>query len=373
MVSTFTSSKFKFWSFISMVLLVFVHGYNLQERYLQPWTLPHENVTFTSFTQYFLANGLFRFRIPMLFVISGYLFALHDYRPYKDTIKKRVKTILLPYLTWSAIGILMVYLAENNSYCKELIANSHLLQIDNTRLLLHDYTWYEVTARWLFAPVPYQLWFLRVLFIYNLAYPFLKRWVTNKRASYIFFSIAILLWLGTFGMVFFEGEGLLFFSLGIWLQKNSFNIETPGKWLSPKIWGLVFVLLSIIKTWLAFNGEMYVGNSIYFLLTILHKMVIVSGLVTAWFGGNTLVSWSMRHHWFIWLSSFSFIIYALHAPWVALAINPCLDLFKDYNTARMLSFIILPMAIIGVCIGIGYLLRKIFPNTYSFLTGGRGI
>ncbi len=42
MLSAFNSQKFRFWSFISMALLVFVHGYNLNQGYLQPWTIPGE-------------------------------------------------------------------------------------------------------------------------------------------------------------------------------------------------------------------------------------------------------------------------------------------------------------------------------------------
>ncbi|MFZ4549269.1 MAG: hypothetical protein ACOYN4_17610, partial [Bacteroidales bacterium] len=87
-ISVFTSSKFRFWSFVSMVLLVFVHGYNLDSRYMQPWTLPGEPMDFTAFTEYFLANGIFRFRIPMLFIISGFLYALHDQKPYKQRTNK---------------------------------------------------------------------------------------------------------------------------------------------------------------------------------------------------------------------------------------------------------------------------------------------
>ena len=97
-ISKEISDKFKFWSFISMVLLVFVHGYNLQIRYLQPWTVPEEALTGTGFIEYFLANGLFRFRIPMLFIISGFLFALHDQRSYKERAAKRLRTLGLPYL-----------------------------------------------------------------------------------------------------------------------------------------------------------------------------------------------------------------------------------------------------------------------------------
>ena len=70
-VGDLSSKKFKFFSFLSMVLLVYVHGYNLQNSYLQPFSTVHEPLTVTTFTEYFLANGLFRFRIPMLFIISG--------------------------------------------------------------------------------------------------------------------------------------------------------------------------------------------------------------------------------------------------------------------------------------------------------------
>lgn len=73
-----TSRKFRFFSFLSMILLVYVHGYNLNDAYLQPFTLVQEPFTFTAFFEYLTANGLFRFRIPLLFVISGYLFALQD-------------------------------------------------------------------------------------------------------------------------------------------------------------------------------------------------------------------------------------------------------------------------------------------------------
>jgi hypothetical protein len=47
--------------------------------------------------------------------------------------------------------------------------------------------------------------------------------------------LAVLLWLSTAGFVLVEGEGLLFFSFGIWIQKISFNIDEPNKWLLPKL------------------------------------------------------------------------------------------------------------------------------------------
>jgi len=238
---------------------------------------------------------------------------------------------------------------------------------------LHDYHWYELLFRWILMPVPYQLWFIRVLLIYNIAYPAIRWCITNRTARWIFFSIAFLMWLGTMGFVLFEGEGLLFFSLGIWMQKTDFSIDTPGRWFHPRWWGVAFVVLAAVKTFLAFKGEAYLGNAIYPVLTILHKLVILSGLIASWFGLDSLVHWFMNKQWFVWLSAFAFIIYAMHAPLVAYLINPALKVLNPLPGTHIQAFTLLPVVIISIIIGMGALLRKALPGVYSLLTGGRGL
>ncbi len=373
LVSDFNSRKFKFWSFLSMFLLVFVHGYNLHERYMQPWTLPCEPLNITTFTEYFLANGIFRFRIPMLFIISGFLFALHDYRPYRQRTGKRLRTLLLPYLIWSALGFAFTYFLELFPYTRDIVAASNIVRIDDHRVLLHDYHWYEMLGRWILIPVPYQLWFLRVLLIYNIIYPGIRWCVTHPVAKWIFFIFALLMWLGTMGFVFIEGEGLLFFSLGVWIQKTNYSIDTHARWAKPAWWGVGFIVLAAIKTLLAFYGLPVMGNAIYPVLIILHKLVIFSGLITAWFGCNGLVKWFMQHKWFVWLTAFSFIIYAMHAPLVAYAIEALFPLLHHVPEYRLLSFILLPVILIAFAVGTGALMRRVMPGVYGILTGGRGM
>ena len=366
------SDKFKFWSFISMVLLVFVHGYNMEIRYLQPWTLPRETLTLTGFTEYFLANGIFRFRIPMLFIISGYLFALHDNKPYRQRVGKRFRTLFLPYLIWSAIGLAFTYGLEMTAAGRNLVADSHIVEIDDTRLLLHDYRWYEMIGRWLLIPVPYQLWFIRVLFIYNLAYPAIRWCVTQKTARYIFFAFAFLIWLNTTNLLLIEGEGLLFFSLGIWMQKTSFAIELPPGWLRPLWWGILFVFLASTKTLLAFKGEAIIGNAVYPVITIMHKVVVLSGLIACWYGFDPLIRWCMSKSWFVWLSAFAFMIYAMHTPLIAYLINPVLGMVQPFLLSRAIIYVLLPCTILALCIGSGAILRWLVPRVYGLLTGGRG-
>jgi fucose 4-O-acetylase-like acetyltransferase len=369
-IDHFTSQKFKCWFFVSMILLLFVHSYNLNERYLRPFSIVHERLTFNSFVQYFLSNGLFRFFIPMLFSISGYLYAKMDERPYGKSIRKRFQTIFLPYLVWSAAGLFLTYAIELTSYGRGIIETTHLMELNQNRILLHDYTWYELLLRWILLPVPYQLWFLRVLFIYNLVYPAL-RWCVLKH-SFVFFFIVILFWLSDISFILFEGEGLLFFSLGIWLQKRNFNIREPNKWLRPLPWAIIFVILNAIKTILAFKAFNVLGNAVFPLLLLLYKIVVFSGLTAAWFGSNSLVRWCMKKHWFVWLSSFSFVIYVLHAPLVAYAINAIFPIVQHVFEYRLLTYLFLPLGLLIFCIATGKLIRSISPRLYALITGGRG-
>ncbi|HYH16690.1 MAG TPA: acyltransferase family protein, partial [Flavisolibacter sp.] len=207
------SKKFRFFSFLSMFLLVFVHGYNLNNRYLQPFTFVDEPMTLTAWTEYFLANGLFRFRIPMLFAISGYLFAVYDNKPHKERILKRVRTLLVPYFLWSVIGLLTAVLLANWSWTEAAVYRTHLQPVSKPFSQYGFSDW----ASALLWPTAFQLWFIRCLFVYNLMYPWLKAGLAKK--PWLLFGFFGLLWLSSLGFVLIEGEGLLFFSLGIWLAK----------------------------------------------------------------------------------------------------------------------------------------------------------
>lgn len=372
-LTPFMSQKFRFWAFVSMILLVFVHGYNLNARYLQPWTITEEPLTATGFMEYFTANGIFRFRIPMLFAISGFLFALADHQSYGARAKKRLRTLGLPYLLWGAISFALFFVMELFPYTRNIVAESHMMQVDEQRVLLQQNHWWEIGLRWILAPPAYQLWFIRVLLIYNLAYPLIRWCVMHRIGQKIFFPIVTLLWLMTFGLPIIEGEGLLFFSLGVWIAKKGFDIEKPARWMKLKLLAFLFVAFAAAKTWLAFKGFALMGEPVFYIMLLMHKITIASGLITAWYAGDALVKWGMNKQWVAWATAFSFIIYALHAPVVALAINVLLPLGEGLPYYRLLLYIALPLALIALSIGLGATLRSLAPGAYALLTGDRGL
>jgi membrane-bound acyltransferase YfiQ involved in biofilm formation len=75
----------------------------------------------------------------------------------------------------------------------------------------------------------------------------------------------------------------------------------------------------------------------------------------------------------VWLSAFSFMIYALHAPLVAYLIDPAIAVLQPMPSARLFAFILLPLAVIALCVATGAALRRVTPGFYGLLTGGRGM
>lgn len=370
-VSPFTSQKFRFYSFLSMLLLVFVHGYNLQDTYLQPWSLVREPLTFTSFTEYLCANGLFRFRIPMLFIISGYLYALSDYKPYKERTDKRLRTLGVPYLLWSIFALLLTWGLEYSPAFLKAIQETRLAQVSDTKILVSQYAWYDWLIRIFLAPIAFQLWFIRVLLVYNVAYPPL-RWCVLK-APFVWFPIAVFLWFSTFGMFFLEGEGLLFFTLGIWLQKRNFDIERAPRYFSPVLGLVLFVLLCVLKTYLAFQPATFLGGANEFIINTLFKMAEVLGMASIWYGCNGLVRWAQRT-WFLGKAQdFSFMIFALHVPILYYLMYWAKVAMASYSFHRIFTFVVVSFSVALLSMLIGALLRRFLPAFYSIVTGGRGL
>ncbi|HYH13734.1 MAG TPA: hypothetical protein VD794_00845, partial [Flavisolibacter sp.] len=81
----------------------------------------------------------------------------------------------------------------------------------------------------------------------------------------------------------------------------------------------------------------------------------------------------MQRSWFVQLTAYSFIIYALHVPLVSYLIDPVFQLVREWPYYRWITFMFLPLLIIAFCIGCGFLMRQFIPKTYALLTGNRGL
>lgn len=367
-MTRFLSQKLRFYSFICISLLLFVHGYNLNETYLQPFSLVNEPTTFTTFFEYFIANGVLRFRIPLLFIISGYIFSLQDSRPYLGRIKKRFHSLIVPFLIWSAIGLLVTFALQQNPFTAKIVYDAQLDQLGDNRPYTQFGFW-DMITRWLLTPVSFQLWFIRSLFIYNLLYPVLKKLVLKY--PLVWFAIMFVLMVIKAGFFFIEAQGMFFFTLGVWLSKSRFPVDRVPEWFSHYLSWLFFLGLAFIKTWMAFEFE-ELNFTVALCMSLLHYVSVIAGVMAVWYSGDQLVAWCMKRKWFVWLTSFSFIIYAMHVPilpYMTRLFYMYLDQFQYY---RLATFFIVPFLVFILCVLAGVLWKKLSPKTYGIATGGRG-
>ncbi len=367
-MNRFLSKKFRFFSFVCIALLVFVHGYNLQNGYLLPYSLVEEPLSFTTFFEYFLANSILRFRIPMLFIISGYIFALKDNKPYFVMVKKRFVTLIIPYLIWSAVGLLVTYLLQQFTVTAGIVHAATIDQLRDERQY-NEIGWHGILFRWLLAPTSFQLWFIRALFFYNILYP-VFRWGITK-IPVIWLVITFLLWASIFNVFIFEGSGLFFFSVGIWLQKTNFVLDRTPEWYSAYLSWLFFVGLSVIRTFMAF--ELEEGIVTWWVMTALYAATVIAGLLAVWFSLDTAVNWCMDKRWFLWLTSFSFIIFGMHVPLIEYITVFMCRYMHSLPNYRFIVYILAPLTVLGICIFTGVVLKRFVPKFYHLATGGRGL
>lgn len=369
------SQKFRFFTFICIALLAYVHGYNLRDTYLNPFSTVDEPLTFTAFFEYLFANGLLRFRIPMLFMISGYLYAMYDHRSYGQQLKSRFRTLLIPYLLWSAFGLLLTFAFQQIPYTADIVVQANLDQLGDNR----PYTeigWMGIIKRWLGHPIAYQLWFLLTLFVFNLLYPVI-RWLVVK-IPYIWLPLAFIYFLFLFYLPFIDSRGLLFFSLGVWIQKKNFSVEEQPKWFSLGLCLILFIGLNVIKTFMAFELEPFefrqaTGPTVTAItLTMLYQFSILAGILAMWFGADRIIQKVMKQAWFHKVSGFSFFIFGMHVPLLPYVMTWALLSLNFLPLYRFVLYIVVPLVVLLFCIWTAGLVRRYLPGVYSMLTGGRG-
>ena len=124
-MTTYLSEKIKIISFVLILLVVQLHAYNLDLLFGKETIILNKG--FNWIFQNFFSNGITRIAVPLFFIISGYLFFL-QFQPtienYFEKIKKRIKTLFIPYLIWSIIGVLLYFVLQTIPQSQSFFTNS---------------------------------------------------------------------------------------------------------------------------------------------------------------------------------------------------------------------------------------------------------
>ncbi len=214
------SEKIILLSFIGAVLVVFVHATNIEQ-----YTPSHKYI----FILEELISSIGRFAVPFFFFVSAF-FATNQFS-LKQILKKRFKSILLPYFSYNTIYTFL-FLLTSYLFAKHM--NNPSTETDWIRgIFLYKYNSVG--------------WFAFQLSIYTCITPFLANLFTKTKT----FAVSFLLILFIMSAIqmehsLFRTTGLFFYSLGIFakIYYPNFIMNLP---ISNKMKILVASLLLIFS------------------------------------------------------------------------------------------------------------------------------
>lgn len=323
-----------------------------------------------------ISEVLARIGVPLFFIISGFLFFYRkefNYLVYKDKLKSRSITLLVPFILWNIIAIIWhmkCFLPGISSFYRPVevhlsfirILNTFFCNTNNSGILVGPVSTEDATGIY---PIDIPLWYVRDLMLMVILSPVIYEFI--KRIGGWFVAIVGLLWFfsafvipkGSYvGMVV---TALFFFSWGAFYSINKGNIVLSfRKFKFAPIIYCIIAIVDVLTKGMEFNGY-------------IHKTGILVGVVSAVVIVSYMIE-SERVKVNTTLASSSFFIFALHQLFIGDVGKFAFTMLHipENNPFAMLGlYVIVPLFSVFVCLVLYILLKKYTPRICNVLTGGR--
>lgn len=341
-MNQYLSKKLKVISFILICLVVLLHSQ----------IVFHSPEGISTFIQQLFSENVTRVAVPSFFLLSGYLFAINLdnsnlKRNFGNKIKKRFKSLAVPYLLWSLFCFLFVG-------CIQLV-----IPIKPNHLYF-NLSFAEIIKEFFIYPtIAYQLWFIRDLFIMALISPVLYLGIRYLRWVFLLLIFYVVFFVSSPPVI--SSSSIAFFSLGLYIatyHKSWLNFR-----FHSKLWFIVPLL------WLGFcfaNQTFHLAGTWPFFLNV------GLGAISIWSLYDLIGTPNQKRLWDSAIISLSFFIYLTHEPILTLIKYSYIYFIGvDSIFNSLLLFFITPILAILICWGLATFLQKEFPNFFGILTGGR--
>lgn len=295
--------------------------------------------------------------VPGFFFISGYLFFLSK-KSYKQKIRDRVYTLLIPYLFWNLILLFFYIIAY---------ALGHPLIIFKTSIA--DYNWIDYLRvfwdRGEFnygnsAPLLCPLWYIRNLLIMSVLSPIFYYLIKYVREVFL---IAVATWWMMNNNNAFTPQTILFFCLGGYFSILDIN---PLKIVVEK--KIVFLTLTYIFAISDIFVHVAIGTPFNLMI---HRMSLIYNIPALILLADRMNKYSHKKQT-TFLSQAAFIVFCIHYPIVLFLRKVCLTVFANANDTLHIS-LYFACVIITTFLSIGFywILNRYYPQIKNILSGNR--
>ena len=315
--------------------------------------------------------------VPVFFFISGYLFFANshsmDRQTYYKKIRKRIHSLLIPYVVWNLLCIPLLLLTM---YCETLTGTR---SIDELMDFIHNGRWMHIF--WDFtshpadfdnlfglqqlksSPILYPLWYVRDLMVMCLLSPIVYWYVRSTGRWGLALMVAVyVLRIWPYIPVYSVS---LFFVFGAYWALNGWPLAPSDLRFRALIY-MVTLILAILQVRFLGNYTFWGAqtNPAFLLTTCLAVFCIADGFLR----GHRAFRFPSI------LSDSTFFVYALHAAFaLPLGFFLAKAIFKGVSHPLLLSlqYLLTICLVYAICLLAYFCLSKIWPKALSLLSGNR--
>lgn len=345
----YLSDKLRVISLVSMALVLYIHaGFHADEI---------AGMTALDYLQHFLSGLLGRCAVPLFYLISGYLFFLKvpdGFRSVLDKIKKRLRTLLIPYIIGCVFFVVLgvgVALVPGTAR----FMNSTLLPLQCRPVTDVLYAIFYDAGNGM--PCAFHLWFLRDLLLIVLTSPLW--YLCLKRLKWVL--VAIIFVLTYVPIPWLPFQPLFWFVLGDSMVSVSLSTLDARTTASATV---LFLLLSLAQLFMPALVPWHLLNIPITLLGI----VAIWGLYDLVAGRHFELS---AHRLLATSCHFVFFIYLFHEPTINIVRKLIVVALGTNVVGYTTSYLLSPWVFMTCAVAVGVVFRRCLPAVYRFCTGGR--
>lgn len=335
------------------IMVIFIHSYS-QEAHFTGGNIVLHIPLWLDWIKYLISQVISSCAVPGYFFISAVLLYKKDFT-WAENIKKKLKTLLIPYLIFNTAWIFIYFVAQHiqifNPYFiqeKNIISNWGIIQYANAYLGCVD------GHVWL-----YPLWFIRDLIVLNLLAVVIKKLI-DKFPKIIFILLAIMIVLNVQTHLFFlNQQALVFFCLGYYFVKYSIKFNDSEKIKAPYI--IITYIAAILLNCLTRDTA---------LSYLPHFVTIVVGLIF-FYRFTTKIAAEKLHTVLMYIAKYSFSIYLFHEMNLSILKKLLIKFFPQNTLWTTILYFGIPITIFCLCLLLSAILDKYFHKAYLILVGGR--
>lgn len=310
------------------------------------------------FTYFFLCS------VPVLSMISGYLYSYNGIDSYSSMIKKKIKTLILPSIAWTSFWLLVAFilhmigkLTNLFSFYDQGFENYSLLDFLNGIIGITE------------APFAFQFWFVHDLVLSLLISPILVALL--KRIGLLFVIFPFILWaIEIEPLVFFNFKVISFFIVGLYAGVSGFQPKIPQQLGLYNFSIAIFIAMVLGRIYIPdfYKGQMPYETQYELLLRIIGSIAIISMVF------NIRLYLGYVYSALINRSGYAFYLHASHYPLVIMIklILSMTGLFVG-EIGLCALWIITIILTISFAIISAEIIHRITPAVYRFLNGQRSI